>query len=973
MKSHCPFAEKKRSFMLSLGDKILWLIFSFSTLTVLAGVPAKNYTVRDGLVNNTVRCFYEHPNGELWIGTDGGISIYNGHSFRSLTVKDGLVGNFVWSLIGDTHGGIWFACYDNGLTYLKNGKFYNYGITDGLQNVRIRTIYFEDDYLFIGTENGLFQFDYRTKMFSQIENPIQNSEHFQVMQFLKVKNDLLVVTRKSGVYRLLKLPQKKPKLEKMGQGISLHKVVSIDNTILYCSAEGVYKQPKLFSENEVKLNENVVWDYSYSLDSNEVYIASWNVTEAGGGLLKYANGQLSVFGKSLAIDSKNIWAVKFLSTQQLAVGSLDKGIYLIDMQLNNVQRKNMLNIKGRFEFIGNSYYYNDLSIYSQYGDKLFELSDENIRKWKYNPKMIRTHLSDEFMLNKIHKSNHFINSVVTIDTNIFISTSFGLIEVSGNWKTQAIYPIQTDVFHIAKSTLIYQRPFHDFFIVKNFPKGVDERIKKTVDEQTPSDILHYQCNGDSVIIWTKVKGFFVFAEGKTPYRIMDNSQFGHLKSVSSYQNKALLVNSNDELFSATFSAKGCAIKKIEVPFSYNSIFKVELHDKYRVIHFDEGVYVSDGQQERILNTANILPDAEIRTVFLSKNSLAISLPEYIIQVPLAFLFKYEIILPKINFVTSLKKIPFDQNSHVISVNKIAVQHPNNYLYYYQVNEQDTIPLAGNEIYLMNLSSGEYSVKVLTYSYLTNTWQTQANYLFSKDKAPWEKLYFWILGLTLIGTFVTIWVYKKKLHSNKRKLEKQAIEKEVLNQKLLAIQAKMNPHFMFNALNSIQNYIIDSDTDNALMYLSEFAKLMRQTVDYSSMSQITLSEEIAFLERYVRIEQMRFTSKIVLEKEIDATALGLTIPPMILQPLVENAFIHGLDTNSTDIQTIRLTIKELSPTKQGISVSNPKTNEVVFYPKHNSFGIKSIEQRLKLVNPENRLTVHDLDNQFRIDLELFVNV
>ncbi len=955
--------------MLSLEDKILWLIFSFSTLTVLAGVPAKNYTVRDGLVNNTVRCFYEHPNGELWIGTDGGISIYNGHSFRSLTVKDGLVGNFVWSLAGDSLGGVWLGSYNDGLSYLQNGKITNYKLSDGLTNLRVRTIYYWDSILYIGTDDGLFYYDYQSQLIQQIQVAEESDESFQVMQFLATNNEIWVITRKRGVYKINITSKKRIQLEKLGQGTSLHKFIPVKNNhVLYCSAEGIYKQAQLTSTESLKVLNNIVWDYTIG-HNDDIYLASWNVSESAGGLYLYKNDSIISVNEKYGIHSKNLWAVTYLDNHLLVVGSLDKGLYIIDRQLDVFKIKQTPEIKGNFTFKGKTFFFNDNAVYADGGDVVFQLNDVNIKRWLNNRALLDKRLLDSTLTLNSKHNNHLINFIVATNSHVYISTSMGIIQVAEDWQPKVIQQIQIDLFHFIQSTLIYQRPYHEFTIINNYLQGERRRLSLPMGEFTPTDIVHYQQSGDSVIIWTKVKGIFVFAEGKTPYRIMDNSQFCHLKSVSSYQNKALLVNSNDELFSATFSAKGCTIKKIEVPFSYNSIFKVELHDKYRVIHFDEGVYVSDGQQERILNTVNILPDAEIRTVFLSKNSLAISFPEYIIQVPLAFLFKYEIILPKINFVTSLKKIPFDQNSHVISVNKIAVQHPNNYLYYYQVNEQDTIPLAGNEIYLMNLSSGEYSVKVLTYSYLTNTWQTQANYLFSKDKAPWEKLYFWILGLTLIGTFVTIWVYKKKLHSNKRKLEKQAIEKEVLNQKLLAIQAKMNPHFMFNALNSIQNYIIDSDTDNALMYLSEFAKLMRQTVDYSSMSQITLSEEIAFLERYVRIEQMRFTSKIVLEKEIDATALGLTIPPMILQPLVENAFIHGLDTNSTDIQTILLNIKELSPIKLGISVSNPKTNEAVFYPKHNSFGIKSIEQRLKLVNPENRLTVMNKTNDYEIYLEV----
>ena len=204
------------------------------------------------------------------------------------------------------------------------------------------------------------------------------------------------------------------------------------------------------------------------------------------------------------------------------------------------------------------------------------------------------------------------------------------------------------------------------------------------------------------------------------------------------------------------------------------------------------------------------------------------------------------------------------------------------------------------------------------------------------------------------------------------MEQQELEREVIQQKLQAIQAKMNPHFMFNALNSIQNYIIDTDTDNALLYLSEFAKLMRQTIEYSSMSTIPLAEEIEFLERYMRIEQMRFSSEIELVTNGIEMAGNVHIPPMILQPLIENAFIHGLDTQTKIKQQIFLKLEKKGDSLLSISISNPKSNPNSSFKEHQSFGIKSIEQRLKLVNSKNKLMIKETEQAFTVHLEVVVN-
>ena len=204
------------------------------------------------------------------------------------------------------------------------------------------------------------------------------------------------------------------------------------------------------------------------------------------------------------------------------------------------------------------------------------------------------------------------------------------------------------------------------------------------------------------------------------------------------------------------------------------------------------------------------------------------------------------------------------------------------------------------------------------------------------------------------------------------MEQQELKREVIQQKLQAIQAKMNPHFMFNALNSIQNYIIDTDTDNALLYLSEFAKLMRQTIEYSSLNSISLVEELEFLKRYIRIEQMRFSSEIELVAEGTEISESIQLPPMILQPLIENAFIHGLDTQAKTKQRIFLKLEKQGDSLLSISISNPKSNPNSSFKEHQSFGIKSIEQRMRLVNPKNAIEIVESDNTFSVHLISWMN-
>lgn len=139
----------------------------------------------------------------------------------------------------------------------------------------------------------------------------------------------------------------------------------------------------------------------------------------------------------------------------------------------------------------------------------------------------------------------------------------------------------------------------------------------------------------------------------------------------------------------------------------------------------------------------------------------------------------------------------------------------------------------------------------------------------------------------------------KLLAEKEAREKESkvaeLNQEVTNQQLTALRAQMNPHFIFNALNSIQKYIVTGSVDEANSYLSKFSRLQRMILAYSEENFITLDKEIEILRLYLELEQLRLTQEfhfdILLDPEIEPEEIHL--PPMILQPFAENAIWHGL--------------------------------------------------------------------------------
>ncbi len=150
-----------------------------------------------------------------------------------------------------------------------------------------------------------------------------------------------------------------------------------------------------------------------------------------------------------------------------------------------------------------------------------------------------------------------------------------------------------------------------------------------------------------------------------------------------------------------------------------------------------------------------------------------------------------------------------------------------------------------------------------------------------------------------------------------RVEKEKKLKEALNKigelKLMALRSVMNPHFIFNALNSIQYFIAQNDRKNALSFLSTFSKLIRGILSNSVNNKIKLAEELELLEHYVALERMRFENKFDFDIHIDSglDPESIEIPSLLIQPYVENAILHGL-YNKEGKGLLKINVMETMP-------------------------------------------------------------
>lgn len=181
---------------------------------------------------------------------------------------------------------------------------------------------------------------------------------------------------------------------------------------------------------------------------------------------------------------------------------------------------------------------------------------------------------------------------------------------------------------------------------------------------------------------------------------------------------------------------------------------------------------------------------------------------------------------------------------------------------------------------------------------------------SKQRTKAQQRLFFAIVFVLFSIALIIWFiyrnYKNKQTINQQKLEYQKVLTE---QKML--RSQMNPHFIFNSLNSIQAFISSEQSYEAEKYLARFAKLIRGILENSRADFITLDKEINVLELYLSLEQLRFekrfTYNINIDNEIEQDFI--LIPPMLLQPFIENAILHGFNNRTNGLITINIKEKD----------------------------------------------------------------
>jgi len=259
------------------------------------------------------------------------------------------------------------------------------------------------------------------------------------------------------------------------------------------------------------------------------------------------------------------------------------------------------------------------------------------------------------------------------------------------------------------------------------------------------------------------------------------------------------------------------------------------------------------------------------------------------------------------------------------------------------NEWYTQKSAMPNIRYTNLPPGDYQLKVYGINASGNKTLNEINIPITVKPYFYESS--WFLALILIFSISLIsWIVAIQIRANKN-------QRRMLESQMDSLRAQMNPHFFFNALNSIQDYIFHKDREKAADFMSGFAKLLRSILQASGRKYISLSDEEALLKQYLNLEALRFEGLLEWNISIDPSISksSIYIPTMLIQPIIENAIKHGLAPKKKDMilkirfyrfkQFLACEVEDNGVGRAAAAKMNA----------HESKGLWLIEKRLRLLN------------------------
>ncbi len=974
-------------------SKLLFLFLLFVELAIGQQYPSRNYSTLDGLPNNSVCSILKDSRGILWVGTANGVATIQNNQIHNLYTTDGLAHNSCWAIVEDKNNNLWFGSYGGGLTFYNGKKFSVINVQNGLINNKIRKLFLYDNYIYVGTEFGISVIDINTKKIV-LSTKIKGSRGlFQIMGFFEDNSNVYFGTFNDGFWKvdlnskkIILVNHNKPDI------FSLHKS---KDSLFFCYGDINNKSinktniKDYFKSNisNTYFGNTIYWDFTTDKRFT-TYVAGNGISFSTGGIFKIENDKIINVSAQFGVDSHEVWCLNYdKQNDVLYVGTTDKGFYEIDLkkQLNYYNSSFFKKDKLEVVSIANRnekriilhkeglLFLNQLKIEKEIHRKDFFgfaqtkfKKNKNISKHEYYPVFSQLKI-DAFEFRELK----------IIDNNLWVNTNIGLFKVTPNGIIADYYPFDISSFDfINPNKLIYQLSYSHIILVDEFNEKQKSTSFDLDNKNNPRDVNTIFKLGNKIIFVSKSSGLFS-CQNNTFTSYYSNGIWNEkelIKATLNNKNQLVIANSFGDVFLIEDVKKFKIIKKIERnQLIGNSISFLEYYKEYLLIGTEKGLNIYKDGKIRLVDEEQGLVNKVFTSAHRNGSILGIGTTNGFYDFDIEKYLYSKTNIPKVkitgietnykpiedryftwfSYESNTIQLPYYENTVSINFEPQHCQYPKKLEYRYKLlgirNANWNKWSKAKNINLTFLPDGNYNLLLETKDLYSGKKASQNLLRIIVTPPFWKTSWFVALCFAFI-IIIAYFIYKKRIRFiEDREHAKGEIQKRLAETKMEALQSQMNPHFIFNAMNSIQNFIIDKNTNEALMYLGEFSKLIRKTLENSSKQLISLQDEINYLKSYCTLENMRLKNKVAILLEVDDTIdlVDTEIPPMLIQPFIENAFIHAFDSRSLN-PTLSIHISQnnsqilIEIKDNGKGISNDSLSKISA-----SKGIKLVRERIDL--------------------------
>lgn len=857
-------------------------------ITRFDGTEFKTFTVKDGLVNNYIFCIREDASHNLWIGTNNGLSFYNGIEFRNFNSATDSSQLWVQEIDFDSQNRIWLATNTGVLLFdpkaPKGKNFINVSRKLKLRSEVVNALHADKKgNIWFGTGNGLYRITYKKNTFDFVryagmKNSITSiKEDKQQNLWIGTYGDGLYIFNRKKFYRI------DPQLELYLQTVLDIYFDNKDNAWLATLNNGVcqYNIPgKTFSwlrEAEGLSNNHV---RSIIQDNSGNY---WFGT-SGGGVCNYFGKQFTQYDKAAGQLAGNyIYSIFRDSKGNLWVGTSDKGVSLFDSSKFYNAASGFQDVKVRAiaeDNNGNLYLGTDgQGLYIYNGTACTEVNG-------LSRKYIRAIVKDK-------------------DGNLWIATAgAGLYKMIVNEPSVKLLNFTTKdgLLHDRLTCLLYDKQGRIWYGTENNGIGLVENDKAaklffSTKDGLPANSIRCLAEDHNGYLWAGTAGYgiasFPLYQGDFKVR-----SYNHTHGLTSSNIYLITKDNYNNLFIGTET--GLDQVSIDKERKITEIKHYGKGEGFTGIETCQNAVFNDNNGTIWFGTINGLSKYNPANLVKNENPPITTISEVRLNYKPISETDYKHLTGDWNNIPKLE-LPWEERHITFDFLAINFSNPDAVRYQWKLEGVDknwSPPQKQHSITYQNLSPGQYTflVKACNEDGVWN--KTPASFKFSIDSPLWMRWWF-IAGLASLAGALIFFIFKLRENRIKAKaLEEQKklqMEKEIVELEQKALRLQMNPHFIFNALNSIQSQIGTDNEQAARYYLAKFSRLMRQILDNSRNVTISLEEEVNTLENYLLIEKFcngdRFDYTIEVDNSIEKDYVK--IPPMLLQPFVENAIKHGL--------------------------------------------------------------------------------